>query len=181
MSKQLKQVAKSIKASYGYTADEQLMADAADKVGVAYGDCKKLCVAFIAAQGDIAEFLKKGRTFSIDGTDTVVSVRDLKAGNEEQKKAGKRFATLQTTFWRIGVESMTPAEKATAEKVAKKVTAKKKAAQVKAVIEKVADSSKAVLKLVAVQVAALKNREKAPFDIPAAIAAWTQLGKVYTK
>ena len=181
MGKQLKQVVKSIKAAYGYTADEQLMADAADKVGVAYGDCKKLCKAFVIAKGDVAAYLKKGRTFALDGVDTVISVRDLKLGNEEQKKAGKRFATLQTTFWRIGVESMTPAEKAAAEKVAKKKTAKKKTAAKAAVIASVADSPKAVIKLVAVQVAALKNRDKAPFDIPAAIAAWEALGKVYTK
>ena len=179
MGKQLKKLVKSIRAAYGYTADEQLIADAADKVGVAYGDCKKLCSAFLAAKGDVSAYLKKGRTFALDGVDTVVSVRDLKAGNDEQKKAARRFATLQTTFWRLGVENMTPTEKATAEKVAKKATAKKQAAQVKAVIEKVADSSKAVRKLVAVQVAALKEREKAPFDIPAAIAAWEALGAVY--
>ena len=74
---------------------------------------------------------------------------------------------------------MTPAEKATAEKAAKKTTAKKQAAAKAAVIESITESPKAVLKLVSVQIAALKKRERAPFEIAAAIAAWEALGKVY--
>ena len=177
----VKKAVKIIKAAFGFSNTELLIANAADGVISAGVTLAVLCRAFVSAKGDVKALLQKVRTFNLDGVDTVVSVRDLKVGNDEQKKAGKRFATLQTTFWRIGLEDATPAQKAVAEKAAKKATATKQAAAKVAVIESITESPKAVIKLVKVQVAALQKKEKAPFDIPAAIAAWEALGAVYTK
>lgn len=174
-----KQVVKSIRAAFGFNAIEKSIVDAVDGTISAGVTLATLCRAFVATKGDVKALLQKLRTFALDNVDTVVSVRDLKVGNDEQKKAGRRFATLQTTFWRIGLEDATPAQKAVAEKAAKKATATKQAAAKVAVIESITESPKAILKLVKVQVAALQKKEKAPFDIPAAIAAWEALGAVY--
>ena len=161
-------------ANAKYNTQEQAIIDAADEALGKYGEVKKLCAAFT---GDRKEFLKKIRTFG----EKVVSVRDLRKGNEAQKIAATRYDTISTTFRRIDEEKKTPAEKATAEKAAEKAK-KKRAADAKAkVIESVASSPKAVIKLAEVQVAALQQKEKAPFDIPRAIAAWQSLAAVYAK
>jgi hypothetical protein len=68
-----------------------------------------------------------------------------------------------------------------AEAVKTKARNKRKADAKAKVIESVASSPKAVIKLSEVQVVALQQKEKAPFDIPRAIAAWQALAAVYAK
>ena len=160
-------------ANAKYSTQEQQIINAVDDAVGKYGEVKKLCAAFT---GDRKEFLKKIRTFG----EKVVSVRDLRNGNEAQKKAATLFDTLSSTFRRIDEEKKTPAEKAAAEKAAEKAK-KKRAADAKIkVIESVAANPKAVIKFCETQVSALQQKEKAPFDIPRAIAAWQALAAVYT-
>lgn len=156
-----------------YSKEEQAIINAADEALGKYGDVKKLCAAFT---GDRKEFLKKIRTFG----EKVVSVRDLRAGTAEQKKAATLFDTLSSTFRRIDEEKKTPAEKAAAEKASKKAKTKRAADAKAKVIASVAESPKAVIKFCETQVSALQQKEKAPFDIPRAIAAWQALAAVYT-
>ena len=63
----------------------------------------------------------------------------------------------------------------------KKASAKRKADAKAKVIEAVASSPKAVIKLCDVQIAMLQQKEKAPYDLLKAVAAWTALKDVYSK
>lgn len=161
-----------------YSKEEQAIINAADEALGKYGEVKKLCAAFT---GDRKEFLKKIRTFSVKGEPKIISVRNLRDGNDAQKQAATRYDTISTTFRRIDDEQQTPAEKAAAEKARKKAKTKRIADAKAKVIEAVAANPKAVIKLAEVQVAALQQKEKAPFDIPKAIAAWQALSAVYAK
>lgn len=164
-------------ANAKYSTEEQVCIDAANGVIEAGVTLMDACRAF---KGEPAEFLKKVRTFLVKGELKVVSVRDLRNGTEEQKKAATLFDTLSSSFRRIKEAKRTPAEKATAEKASKKAKQKRAADAKKKVIEAVAESPKAVIKLCDVQIAMLQQKEKAPFPIPAAIAAWQAVKVVYT-
>ena len=160
-------------ANAKYSTEEQKIIDAADESVGKYGEVKKLCAAFA---GDRSVFLKKIRTFG----EKLISVRDLRKGDETQKLAATRYDTISTTFRRIDEEKKTPAEKATAEKASKKASAKRKADAKAKVIASVAESPKAVIKFAEVQIALLQKKEKAPFEIAKAIAAWQAVVVVYT-
>ena len=164
-------------ANAKYSTEEQTCIDAANGVIDGSTTLMDACRAF---KGEPVEFLKKVRTFSIKSELKVVSVRDLLAGNEEQKKAATLYDTLSKSFRRIKEEKRTPAEKATAEKASKKASAKRKADAKAKVIASVAESPKAVIKFAEVQIALLQKKEKASFPIPAAIAAWQAVVVVYT-
>jgi len=166
------------KMANAYSKEEQACIDAAQEIVSAYGAVRMACENF---KGDVAEFLKKIRTFLVKGESKIVSIRDLRAGTAEQKKAATLFDTLSSTFRRIKDEKRTPAEKAAAEKASKKAKTKRAADAKAKVIESVASSPKAVIKFCETQVSALQQKEKAPFDIPRAIAAWQALAAVYTK
>jgi len=68
-----------------------------------------------------------------------------------------------------------------AETLKKKAQGKRKADAKAKVIESVASSPKAVIKLAEVQIALLQKKEKAPYDLLKAVAAWTALKEVYSK
>lgn len=68
-----------------------------------------------------------------------------------------------------------------AETLKKKASAKRKADAKAKVIEAVAANPKAVIKLCDVQIAMLQQKEKAPYDLLKAVAAWTALKEVYSK
>ena len=67
-----------------------------------------------------------------------------------------------------------------AETSRKKASAKRKADAKVKVIASVAESPKAVIKFAEVQIGLLQKKEKAPFAIPKAIAAWQAVVEVYT-
>ena len=67
-----------------------------------------------------------------------------------------------------------------AEKASKKAKQKRAADAKIKIIEAVAESPKAVIKLCDVQIAMLQKKEKAPYDLPKAIAGWTALKEIYT-
>ena len=67
-----------------------------------------------------------------------------------------------------------------AEKVTKKAKQKRAADAKVKVIASVAESPKAVIKFAEVQIGLLQKKEKAPFAIPKAIAAWQAVVEVYT-
>jgi hypothetical protein len=161
-----------------YSKEEQACIDAAQEIVSAYGAVRMACENF---KGDVAEFLKKIRTFSVKGESKIVSIRDLRAGTAEQKKAATLFDTLSSTFRRIKDEKRTPAEKTAAEKASKKAKTKRAADAKAKVIASVAESPKAVIKLCDVQIAMLQQKEKAPYDLLKAVAAWTALKEVYSK
>ena len=164
-------------ANAKYSKEEQTCVDAANGVIEAGVTLMDACRAF---KGEPVEFLKKVRTFSIKGELKVVSVRDLRKGTEEQKKAATLFDTLSSSFRRIREAKRTPAEKATAEKASKKAKQKRAADAKVKVIASVAESPKAVIKFAEVQIALLQKKEKAPFEIVRAIAAWQAVVEVYT-
>ena len=68
-----------------------------------------------------------------------------------------------------------------AEKVTKKAKQKRAADAKVKVIASVAESPKAVIKLCDVQIAMLQQKEKAPYDLIKAVAAWSALKEVYSK
>ena len=68
-----------------------------------------------------------------------------------------------------------------AETAKKKAQQKRKADAKAKVIASVAESPKAVIKLCDTQIAVLQQKEKAPYDLLKAVAAWTALKGVYSK
>jgi hypothetical protein len=164
-------------ANAKYSTEEQTCVDAANGVIDGGNTLMDACRAF---KGEPAEFLKKVRTFLVKGELKVVSVRDLRNGNEAQKKAATLFDTLSSSFRRVKEEKRTPVEKATAEKASKKAKQKRTADAKAKVIASVAESPKAVIKFAEVQIAMLKQKEKAPYDLLKAIAAWQAVVVVYT-
>jgi len=164
-------------ANAKYSTEEQVCIDAANGVINGSSSLMDACRAF---KGEPVEFLKKVRTFTIKGELKVVSVRDLRKGDEAQKKAATLFDTLSSSFRRIKDEKRTPAEKVAAEKAGKKASAKRKADAKAKVIASVAESPKAVIKFAEVQIALLQKKEKAPYDLLKAVAAWQAVVEVYT-
>ena len=99
-----------------------------------------------------------------------------------QKRLGRATASVERDEAIAGLsKAQVAALDKKAEITKKKASAKRKADAKAKVIEAVAANPKAVIKLCDVQIAMLQQKEKAPYDLLKAVAAWTALKDVYSK